>query len=378
MKIRPVSRVPLYVQVAGNLEEVIRTSYQPGDRLPPETEIARQFGVSIVTMREAMANLARSGVVHRRQGSGTFVAAGSNGGKVALLLPWTLNFWHIAYQIHAMAESAMRTFEEAGVAYEVYFGRWIAGEAYDGVYHYADFEQDLEAGKIRAVVLLNGLLDASLQKRIATHRIPLVTRKGLPANNREPTPRPWVGEVLDRLLEAGRSRIALIGYSSSTRNTPGVDSTFRAEAARRSVTVHNEWVRTDIHPYLDGAGWEAFREIWSARREKPDALLIADDCFFHSTASSILDLKIRVPRDLVVVSLVMRGAPQFFPFPVARVMVDPRHRGQVMAQAVLDGLAGKKHALADFSAGYQVDSNLAAYGVGRTAPARRRQSKPSL
>lgn len=48
---------------------------RPGDRLPPETELAKLAGVSLITVRRAMAELASRGMVRREQGRGTFVQA---------------------------------------------------------------------------------------------------------------------------------------------------------------------------------------------------------------------------------------------------------------------------------------------------------------
>lgn len=47
----------------------------PGDRLPPETEFAKLAGVSLITVRRAMAELAMRGLVRREQGRGTYVQA---------------------------------------------------------------------------------------------------------------------------------------------------------------------------------------------------------------------------------------------------------------------------------------------------------------
>lgn len=46
---------------------------EPGDRLPSEPHLAKQFGVSRATLREAMRIFETDGVIHRRQGVGTFV-----------------------------------------------------------------------------------------------------------------------------------------------------------------------------------------------------------------------------------------------------------------------------------------------------------------
>jgi GntR family transcriptional regulator len=49
--------------------------HRPGDRLPPEHELAAMLGVSRGTLRAALERLERSGEIVRRQGSGTFVAS---------------------------------------------------------------------------------------------------------------------------------------------------------------------------------------------------------------------------------------------------------------------------------------------------------------
>src|SRR6202140_5839075 len=46
---------------------------RPGDRLPPERDLAKLFGVSRPTLRAGLRSLAAVGVLRARQGAGTFV-----------------------------------------------------------------------------------------------------------------------------------------------------------------------------------------------------------------------------------------------------------------------------------------------------------------
>jgi len=49
------------------------TNAEPGEKLPPEPELARQMDVSRSTLREVMRTFEAQGLLKRRQGAGTFV-----------------------------------------------------------------------------------------------------------------------------------------------------------------------------------------------------------------------------------------------------------------------------------------------------------------
>ncbi|MBS1188744.1 MAG: GntR family transcriptional regulator [Rhodocyclaceae bacterium] len=60
--------------IASSLERrILEGSLKPGDRLPPERELAADLGVSRPSLREAIQKLASKGMVQSRQGGGTYV-----------------------------------------------------------------------------------------------------------------------------------------------------------------------------------------------------------------------------------------------------------------------------------------------------------------
>jgi GntR family transcriptional regulator len=72
--LNPESPLPLYRQLADLLADRIRRGdYPPGDRLPAETRLARDFRIGRPTVRQALDNLVRGGLLERRRGAGTFV-----------------------------------------------------------------------------------------------------------------------------------------------------------------------------------------------------------------------------------------------------------------------------------------------------------------
>jgi GntR family transcriptional regulator len=67
--------VALYIQVRESLREQIeKRLLEPGQKLPSEDELATQFGVSRMTVRQGITDLIDEGVLYRRRGVGTFVA----------------------------------------------------------------------------------------------------------------------------------------------------------------------------------------------------------------------------------------------------------------------------------------------------------------
>ena len=55
------------------LEEISTSQLPPGAKLPTEGELAKRFGVSRATVREAVRGLVEAGYVTRRRGSGSYV-----------------------------------------------------------------------------------------------------------------------------------------------------------------------------------------------------------------------------------------------------------------------------------------------------------------
>lgn len=70
----PVQTGRLYEKIVEQIEShILGGQLQPGDKLPSELELARQFGVSRTAVREAMKALSHKGLIEVSAGRGTFV-----------------------------------------------------------------------------------------------------------------------------------------------------------------------------------------------------------------------------------------------------------------------------------------------------------------
>lgn len=74
MKFQPIKPKKVSTQIADQIRtSILAGEFKPGDKLPPERELAELFGVSRPSVREALNLLSSSGLVESYQGGGTVV-----------------------------------------------------------------------------------------------------------------------------------------------------------------------------------------------------------------------------------------------------------------------------------------------------------------
>lgn len=70
-----LSPTPLYSQIREILRQrILDGTYQPHQQMPSESELIKAFGVSRITVRQALGDLQRAGLVFKIHGKGTYVS----------------------------------------------------------------------------------------------------------------------------------------------------------------------------------------------------------------------------------------------------------------------------------------------------------------
>lgn len=74
MQFKPIKPKKVSDQIAEQIRSsILAGEFKPGDKLPPERELAEMFGVSRPSVREALNLLSASGLIESYQGGGTVV-----------------------------------------------------------------------------------------------------------------------------------------------------------------------------------------------------------------------------------------------------------------------------------------------------------------
>lgn len=326
------SKQSLVEQVAARLRRDFLTHAQPATRLPPVRRLAADLGVSITTLRAAQALLAREGLLQLRHGLGVFVAGPAPARWIGIVSELDLCAPRTSCYFTRRASRLRALLAEQGFQAELYIGLSQPGEHREQP-SCGRLLADLEAGRLTGLVFIDAPETHAWRQFIDGLQVPAVG--ALTPYAVGPEPAHFVELGVAELQRQGCRNLAMLTWDHRMAGP------FFEEVATRGLQTLRNWVRTDLHPQHAGAGWEELREIWSAGREKPDGLLVGDDLLMDDAAGAILELGIRVPEQLRIVTHSNRGSAIRLPLPATRIVQDPEDAARATLRLLLPRLAGQ-------------------------------------
>lgn len=174
LSINRQSKTPLYHQIVENIRSLIQSGQlEAGEMIPSEWDLSEIYGVSRLTVRRAIDDLVRDGLLIRKHGVGTFVAHTS----VAQIYPSELSFTRNMEQIGRTPGSRVVSLETVPAALEI--AQRLGVEAGDPVFELVRLRLAdglpliLETAYLSAVRFPNlaeaDLTDASLYNFLSTN-----------------------------------------------------------------------------------------------------------------------------------------------------------------------------------------------------------------
>jgi DNA-binding LacI/PurR family transcriptional regulator len=239
-------------------------------------------------------------------------------------------------RFHLRVAYLLRDFlHERGAQARLYLGNQTLSAVATGQTTCRELLRDVAAGRLAGVAYVYAPWNISAQALTDAAGVPSVALWG--EGYRQRIELDYCGLVRTGaryLWEHGRRRIAVAGWG--VENFPGAHRAGLRELLREAgVTVPDEWLRLEFHPNDPGAGWEDFRELWSARAEKPDGLLVLDDVLFSDMRAALVESGARIPADLLVATHGNKGLEVTAPFPVTRLEFDPLEAAAALGELLL-------------------------------------------
>jgi DNA-binding LacI/PurR family transcriptional regulator len=302
--------------------------YRPGDRFPSQYELAKRFKTSPLTAREAVAPLVQEGLLERRFGSGTFVLRTRPEKFVGVCTVMDISHPALSPFFLHVIQAVRRRLEAKGLRTRFYAGHAAPFGPPPRAWEGSDLPTDLSAGRLAGMVMVG--TDPRLTASVtADYDLPLIDAASIDGQV------VWdaadeVRRAVHRLADMRCRRVACISWGESGQRSPRLD-TFAETASKRGLETRNEWLVTTRTTEQMGDGASAFRDLWSACRQKPDGLFVEDDILYRDLAPYVLLQRIKVPDRLKIVSHVNpRDTRPLVPCPVG-IGPDPFELGDVLA-----------------------------------------------
>ncbi|MCG3179202.1 MAG: hypothetical protein BIFFINMI_01535 [Phycisphaerae bacterium] len=274
-----------------------------GEILPPADELARQYGVSMATLRSALATLRRDGLIETRHGVGSFVAKrrpGRGYGATGLL------FFGPIRGLMSMdfAQQVLRGMLEEADACGRRVHMMPVGKRYPAAVRLADI-QEFNLEEIDSIVSLevfNRQLQSALASRMPTVSIDFDCReRGVSSCSLDHAAS--IRQLVEPLWLLGHRRIGLVGPVSHP--TDPAHATRRdallAELRARGVTPQQSWLIHSRGQQEASLAAEVFAQM--PRHSRPTALISVIGAPSWSLMTNLLSHGLRIPQDVSVVAI---------------------------------------------------------------------------
>jgi GntR family transcriptional regulator, arabinose operon transcriptional repressor len=335
--------VPKHEQVYEALRQALESGrYKPGDRLPSEADLVRQYGASRITVGRAMRDLKERGLVERRVGSGTYVKTPfvENALSFGLLIPnlGETSIFEAICQGMASSPLAREHVLVWGGSFEAhrskeqwalelcdqYIARRVSGVFFAPLELSAD--KDAVNQKVARALDRAGIPVVLLDRTVVAY-----PQRGhhdlVGIDNRR------AGYVIsDHLLRQGRRRIAFVALPHAA---PTVDA--RAAGYREALFAWNVPIdRASVYRINPMEVGEVGAMMASCR---PEAIVCANDSTAAHLMQTLLRLGYTIPCDVALVGIDDLPFADLLPVPLTTLRQPKRQIGEAAMAVMLQRIA---------------------------------------
>ncbi|MET3547535.1 DNA-binding LacI/PurR family transcriptional regulator [Paenibacillus favisporus] len=336
---------PMYKKIENYILEQIRSgNWKPMSRIPSENELSDQFGVSRITVKNALSNLVDRGIVYRMQGKGTFV---SEQRAEALFPPLS-------------TEAALPSSKTVGFLLPRLDNRFtanllsgiedsLAEEGYHLLFSKTNDSQECEIQKIREMKQAGvaGLIIYPVEGEnynneilsLTLNRFPLVLLdrllKGVETNSVSSNNYEAGQQAVQHLYDLGHRNIGFI--STKSEGTSSIEDRlagYEQALEDRHILIDRSLQMTRLG--MDNSDEEVIEMIQQFLQANPHMTAALSSNFSPHVIQAALAMGLRVPEDLSVVFFDDVVYPDFSIVPPTAVVQQERELGREAGKLIVE------------------------------------------
>ena len=315
--------------------------WKAGERLPSVAELRKRFGVGEWAVRHALQNLRNDGFISLKQGIGAVVSEVVScawKGRIALVMTNTSGSYF--YQI--LAIRLARGFRAAGWDFTTIYVERSGKEEFD----LTQLRRSASNGLDFAILVTE---ETKVAEACDAVDIPYIVLNGYTRNfpNARAVVREDFSKCFSDLVRSFRARgVKRVLEIDAER---AIDRSFRIILSKAGISVQRVFCRLEgeeVHSLdeVRRGGYSGVYDFFSNeshRRHLPDAIIFDDDYLASGGINALLELGLKIPGDIKVVTYSNSGNVPVVGVPFARIENNPASYGDSVSRYVLRLLAGE-------------------------------------
>ncbi len=299
-------------------KQITTGKFSPGDKLLTDREMTNKFGVSLMTIREALIRLAKDGLIERKQGSGTYVADCVKKATIGIVA----NANHITsssyYQYESIINESSRRVEAAGLRSTLFIVRNRTEVPVPSDLHLFDKGVVEQIAGVISLINLTNMEERLEEEGLCAVSIGEPYSKYFVVNDFEAMTRQGVQMLHDQ----GHHEFTIMHFDYSQLH---YDAEHHSRITRM-IENTREFAKVNLVSIPVTAScehaYEAFKRLW-ASPQRPRAIFFYDDGICDVATRAILELGIKVPEELAILTMHNVGRKFTFPIPLTGIGFDP-------------------------------------------------------
>ncbi|MDD2708745.1 MAG: GntR family transcriptional regulator [Verrucomicrobiae bacterium] len=330
---------------------ILNGELAPATRLPPTSELARQWHVDSTAVCLAMTRLTQEGLIDRIPRRGTFVRLPTDKVMIGILVGSNLTA-EVSHYPRALVEYLRVELAQRKDC------RWT-GRIYDSMYEtslypqyqelpvYQNLTRDLKNYCFKGTIQLHGSLHdfdiTSWDIQLPTVRLATVVTEA-----RADVTLDFFsfGQESVRYLASRQRRKIVYLRTLDTAVDGDMDlEGIQATAQRMGLPgVETHFLEHVSHAQFEEIAHQKTRRLidqWAAQKSWPDALIISDDLAARGAAFALHEKSVRIPDKMLVVVMANQGINHYYGFPVIRCEFPIKTVAQSLIDILWKKMVGK-------------------------------------